>query len=378
MKASICISLMFVLLLTSCNDHKKNKVGQKFKSTVSLTIPLQETKDHFVGQYVENIQYIKLENTEDAFFNSINKLIFKNQKFYLFELMGRNRVLVFNEQGHFMNSVGTIGGGPGEYTRLRNFTVFNDTVYLLNRDKKELLLYHDNGQYIKTDHMPFRASDIVVLGRDRYMLALDPMDLEENQILITDNRFHVIRTPIHYSDNTTDLLTISMLKEVPNAIVYHRPINDSIYIFDYTGELTSIACMDFGSKSVPADIKNNFTEVIKDARSNYSRYAHMNQTPLIVNNFLIGNITQNNSRWSILINMNTNQGITNQYKTGKYFDVRNIFSPLCSFGDNLVVSQLSHDWLDPDASLDIIPEDILDHIAEGGYVLCIYTINNKK
>ena len=66
-------------------------------------------------------------------------------------LGGYNTALVFNIDGKFVRSVGSMGQGPGEYNMILNaaFDDRNSRLYILANRPYKIVCYHLDGKFVK-------------------------------------------------------------------------------------------------------------------------------------------------------------------------------------------------------------------------------------
>lgn len=105
----------------------------------SIHLQFEEAEDVDIPSMTENLRFVKLDNSPDAYFTDIAKLSYKNGNFYLMETFSQDKgVLVFDEDGVFIRKVGEIGEGPEMMRRPTDFEVLGGRDHRVFGQEKNL------------------------------------------------------------------------------------------------------------------------------------------------------------------------------------------------------------------------------------------------
>lgn len=63
----------------------------------------------------DSIEIIPLETTEECLISKINRIEFYQDKIFVSD-KANAKIFVFTSEGKYLKSIGTQGGGPGEYS----------------------------------------------------------------------------------------------------------------------------------------------------------------------------------------------------------------------------------------------------------------------
>ena len=133
-------NILFIILsfsLLSC-QHK----GDSTKNSTIETIPVfsNYTAELPFSAFVDTIELIPLETTEDNLIGEITRVIFNDGKYYIRSTNGMQnpKLFVFNENGKYIQKISKQGVGPGEYLDFEDFTIANDD-HIVLADYKQLL-----------------------------------------------------------------------------------------------------------------------------------------------------------------------------------------------------------------------------------------------
>lgn len=117
---------------------------QPQSQSAAYTLPIDSTTQEWAQ--LTNIEYIPLETTDASLIADIFKLIYHNNTFYVFDMMGK-KVLMFNRQGKFLKSIHKVGQGPGEYTNPYDMDVDdNGNIYVSDLDSHQILVYRNGNE----------------------------------------------------------------------------------------------------------------------------------------------------------------------------------------------------------------------------------------
>lgn len=372
---------ILVLVLFALISCRKEKIAKYTKYDLLEINAFKSIKNSFeLNKIVKGINFITLQNTPNSIFSEINKILIKNGKIYILDLTGPNYLYVFNINGIFLNRIGKIGKGPGEYLMLCDFDVNNKgEVFLYSRQFKKIYLYDSVGNFICERQMCFRADGFKILNENKYLFSLlnnsDCKITNNRKFAITDSDLNIIELIGNYGKNFKDNRSWSSLfKESKSFVLYNKPADDSIYCFDYNGEIKRIYYFNFGKMSMPQTFRND--AFLKYNKNTNSSYKYLINTPIQVGNFLMGNLEISDKTYRYFYFYDIKRKIYYENELNeKTFSVKNINFPLAVVNDSIVIS-----YIDSNLSIyvkDSLPEQVKEHINNNGVVLILYTIHLK-
>jgi hypothetical protein len=140
--------IVIMLLLCSCKNEKNNEKITE----VNLNNTYQKTYKINLSDLASRIDYIQLETDSLCLvgtFNQPNKQIkfFDNSIF-----INSGEILRFNTSGKYMNKIGVIGKGPGEFVGVNNFVVTQnkdeEIVNIFSAAQQKSLFYNFKGEFM--------------------------------------------------------------------------------------------------------------------------------------------------------------------------------------------------------------------------------------
>ena len=222
MKSKILLVVFGVLILCaySCSSKGDGSVSEVIvNGNTMYVMSLNNLKSDIVtiplSSLVENCELVQLESVDDAY---VGLGITTITERYIGVRQSRTPYKLFDRSGKYLRNIGSIGGGPGEWTASLYDEIIdekNEMIYLapLNRSDK-ILVYSTSGQYQK---------DIVA-----------PHRLQKPIMFLSNNTLTVVHMPF-VNDKAIayqfDVNTGEVLKELgpPPAHLIVEDFNDELF-----------------------------------------------------------------------------------------------------------------------------------------------------
>lgn len=164
---------MILIIAIFCTNACKNDSSLPLIPEVNFEEARKTEKGFSLSEVVDELKVIKLETNKDCLIGRSNiNLIFSND--HLFVSQSRSPLFVFNADGKFIRSIGTIGRGPGEIEESYNFS-FNptdSTVLFFGGSRNSILVYSFNGKYLRDINIDQRILSLKYLKKDLFYAAL--------------------------------------------------------------------------------------------------------------------------------------------------------------------------------------------------------------
>lgn len=272
-----CMPFIFM----ACNKNAETNPEFAWVNTDSIAadvkfIEIEEGKPHTVNfakakKYgaldvaliSDSIKAVKLSTDEDNIIGCAQKIIYNDERLFILDRKKSKGIFVFSKNGQFLNKIGTLGQGPGEYAEPTDFDVYDGKVYVLDQLQSRLNIYELDGEYVSSKRMPFIATALSIANDSTiYFNNIDAdnqhlNDLINYSIYITDSNFKINECAIYREHGKySSVLADNLLNRYSGAIYYHAPLTNTIYKID--GERIALFCkIDFGKKSLPEDMLLN-------------------------------------------------------------------------------------------------------------------------
>ena len=269
MKIRIQIVFICLCLISGCKYSGSNNIQIEDAEYIVVHPENYQDKIHY-SQLFDTIRYVKLETQDDILLASIAKIrLFKNN-FYILDNR-QNVLFVFSETGKFIRKIGKMGSAPGEYSRIADFDLNNDRIYLFDPNK-DILEYDLSGNYIGNHPLRRMGTSIAVNNSFFYVSTCNYPSEEGNYQLLIMNDYgkdFVGGIPL----TQKNLTGVCRMYESGNA--FYRYNNEVRFFSPFSTIIYSIAGdsiytkynIDFGEFNIPDNFFNNYTIEDLDGKS---------------------------------------------------------------------------------------------------------------
>lgn len=81
----------------------------------------------------------------------------------------KGRIVTFDDRGRFLNAFGSYANGPGEFSKSHDkvLKVFEDSVYVLEIDRRAIGVYGKDGQFRRSVKLPMYACNFTAYWAER-------------------------------------------------------------------------------------------------------------------------------------------------------------------------------------------------------------------
>jgi hypothetical protein len=177
-----CFSFLF-----SCSKNTKETISD---NGYIINLDSIERVDFKMSSLFKSPKTIILETTDETLIAKSDKIYVVDDYIIIMDKERANRIFVFDKNGKFLHKIGSIGGGPGEYRILSDFTVDskNREIYLLT-DRNKVIKYRiDDGFLLNsfvTDKPEIHCYNIQYRENKLYS-DIQNFDEDENKCLVQE------------------------------------------------------------------------------------------------------------------------------------------------------------------------------------------------
>lgn len=159
--------LLFLLLFVSCTATQKNE-----EKGVCYTFERSKAN---VFQNVcnrDSIKIISLDFSDSTIIGANSSFLFDGTSFFVYSPERATPVLKYDIDGKFINKIGSIGSGPGEYTVIYDLSInpIKNTIEVLSDNY--IYQYNKDGSFVNVLENPFPASSFVADKEGNYWLYI--------------------------------------------------------------------------------------------------------------------------------------------------------------------------------------------------------------
>ena len=147
----VVIVILGVLVSVSCKDRNNEKDIFPVVE-VDLFNPVEEVP---VSSFIDTLISVRLELPKPLFFGVTSQVLFSDTNVYVVDRK-QEKIFRFNNSGRFLNTVGNMGNGPGEFISIKSCFLGGDTIFVSDLGTRRILSYTSEGNFINV--IPFSFS----------------------------------------------------------------------------------------------------------------------------------------------------------------------------------------------------------------------------
>lgn len=248
------IFLMFIFfIITSCSNEKQSPSVANSEDLKHILIDPYSAEIVNMSSFIKDIKYWIPDS--NIVIGNISKVEIHNDNYYIYDDKTQ-RLSVFDKDGCFIQQIGKLGNGPGEYVTYRDFTVSerNREIYILDSTPNRILVFDLDGRFLKTIPIDIMGKEIYVYedmfwiftgGSDYYTKRkgkdYNLFKLSKEGTVVS---FYLKYNKVYDSQSPLDAL----LNNNDNAY-FHYGINNNIYKLDSV--ISQAVAVDFGKYNLP-------------------------------------------------------------------------------------------------------------------------------
>jgi hypothetical protein len=257
MKYLIITVLFCGFILSSCKE--KSHVLDLPPNKVIRANQVSD-KPFLLSTIADSIYLVPLETSDVSLIKQVDKLYMADTLIFLLDKEGNNKVLVYSQNGKYIESIGTIGNGPEEYASLYDFCVdtISQRLYLLC-DKNRIYKYNFEGKILEKFNLDFYAVKIAY-NREKLFFIRD--EINRPNLIVTDMQGHIRYENFSNAELGANIRILLHPFYLFDSVIFYRTyLNNHIYGIKDDGEIFVQYQFDFG---------NNVYEIDKNTKS----YSH--------------------------------------------------------------------------------------------------------
>lgn len=192
-------SIFFLLFVVGCKKDENN--AAKYQIEVNERNETEKS----LNDFIQDVQYIKLETTEESLLGYVTKLTITDDRIYVLDQFVSKALFVFDKAGRFIYKIDRKGNGPGEYAIITDFCLDEKekNIRLLANGRKVINFDYD-GKFINEQTLPLQSCSFMLpVAESGYCLINQPSADADCLLYFTDSDFHVsnknLKTPKGWS-----------------------------------------------------------------------------------------------------------------------------------------------------------------------------------
>ncbi|MBC8147851.1 MAG: 6-bladed beta-propeller, partial [Bacteroidetes bacterium] len=154
--------LFVIILICSCSVTKNNNKDQVFE-IIDFENSLNNSNaiKTYISEIADEIEYIELETKRNNIIGKIGDIKIHGDTLVILDSTTKE-LLLFNKKGQFLNKIGSIGKGPGEYVQITTWDIDqqNKSILLYDNKLQKFIKFSMNGILLEERKTDFRPMSI--------------------------------------------------------------------------------------------------------------------------------------------------------------------------------------------------------------------------
>jgi hypothetical protein len=232
-------------------------------------IRITDIDENSVMKYSEifdSIRFVRLETTDNSLIGRVDKIIVTDDRFVILDASIAKMVFVFDKNGKFLNRIGKNGNGPGEYDEPDDivYDKYNDELLILCANKKTIMRFNFDGNFIDDIKTDWWASSIMVVAPNTYLLYLNNISQknsysDRHNILVINEKGNVLKELFPAKDAETLSFPAKHAFSFYGDEIVFTPCYDNIIYKLNDNSCKEKYFLDFGKYKIPQSFFKNTT-----------------------------------------------------------------------------------------------------------------------
>ena len=254
-------ALSCLLLVTACGEKK---TGQQLQTKIVSGVPLTHVDVNMKSEenvlpfdsLFEVVSVVRLETTDDNLIGNVWDILFLNDKIIVEDMETAKSLTVYDMQGKYLNSIGRLGQGPGEYAYLDYVSAdpATNTVTLTDMSAQKIMTYDADGNFLKSEPTPYWSQCCEMLTDDIVACHMGGgFKLEgtavKPHVIVSDLKKNIIYSAFDENQDKTYYSIIHPFRKFDDKLFYIPVYNDKDTIFQVTADgIIPYYCLDIKRK----------------------------------------------------------------------------------------------------------------------------------
>lgn len=233
------ILLCFGLLLMACgsrNSQSNNLLSIDGEGCANIDVVIPPQKINVFADLIEEVKFIPIETDTINHIGYIDKIAVYNSDYYVLDQKKSRKLWRIDKEGKFLNTIGRLGRGAGEYLEPTDFIVNSSGVILLDHYSRSLLFYDYDGNFKNKIELQHIIYEITGMQDESLIFAIAGDNRQDKDAV--DSEFLIINTKgelISHGIKNKDKLNYSAGYQsflFGDKVVYFRPMHNTVYSID--------------------------------------------------------------------------------------------------------------------------------------------------
>lgn len=261
MKKYLLLSIVFSLFLCGCTQ----KQSESYESSGMESIPITdfETYNGRFSEFVEAVEMIPLEFTDESILGEIKKVVLSEDFIFVMERFNSAGIYTFDRSGKFLYRIGSRGQGPEECADVDDFSINEKDrlIYIYDSVRKKVFVFSFDNEFIKTIPMDYSATNMEYQDGLFYLYREDARyGVPLYSLVIKDINGDLVEKYYPMSDLPKSHDCVFCKRE--NDILFAQDMNDSVFVLS-GGKLSPLYYIDYKDRSMAPEDRRDIKHDVR-------------------------------------------------------------------------------------------------------------------
>lgn len=220
----------------------------------SETVKYEGPNAGSLAEFIQSVEVLPLRHENKHFIGAVDQIFHQDSSYYITDSK-RGTIFRFNEEGKFLNNIGTKGKGPQEYHSALSYSVDEkeDQVYIQGGPVFTLKLfrYLKNGKWLEKKEVPLNVSHFTHKDHT-FWVHLNPLNkVYRSRILRLDRNLQVRDSFLPLQTEPIPFMTPRhMFYSYQNRLYFWLPMENRLYAIQQDSVYLCYT-FDFGNQNIP-------------------------------------------------------------------------------------------------------------------------------
>lgn len=266
----------FVFLVAACQTETTDNRTEEVKIRKNITESVK-VKDVF-----SDLKFINLEVNDSCLMRNSRKITLADNTLFISD---GSSIFQYSTDGRHIRTLNRKGRGPQEYYDVLDFIVHDNTVYIIDRNRKILKFTTDN-KYLASNTLDFFPATLYQLNHKELLLTsayqneVDKFHVFDSESLQEISSFHTIeKAELSYRH----IMNQTNFFEFDKKLLFHEPMNNYLSRID-NNSASFLYHFDFYGMNPPSDFWTQTYSNVMDINMKATREKYCFGIPVYAEN----------------------------------------------------------------------------------------------
>ena len=263
MKKYLLLSIVFSLILSGCTQ--KQSESNESSGMESIPITDFETYNGRFSEFVEAVEMIPLEFTDESILGEIKKVVLSEDFIFVMERDNSAGIYTFDRSGKFLYRIGNRGQGPKELVDVADFSINEKDrlIYIFDGARTKVFVFSFDNEFIKTIPMDYYATNMEYQDGLFYLYREDAdYGAPLYSLVIKDLEGNLVEK--YYPMPKLPSIHECVFCKRENDILFAQDMNDSVFVLS-DGKLSPLYYIDYKDKSMKPEDREDIKLHVRPA-----------------------------------------------------------------------------------------------------------------